>query len=223
MRRQAAELPAGHDMRYFITATDTAAGKTYVTCLLLRALRAAGREAAGFKPVCCGSRADVAEILEAGAPGLTAEEVNPVFYKMPLAPLAAGMLENRPFEMEAVLRTWRGLSSRYEDIVVEGCGGWEVPLTESLTVGDLAVALGLPVLVVVNNRLGALNHTVLTVRAIEARGLRCAGLILNYVADSRDTASISNAAVLRAVLPGVPVVAEVMHGETELDAGGLGL
>jgi dethiobiotin synthetase len=86
-----------------------------------------------------------------------------------------------------------------------------------MTMADLAAALGLPVLVVVNNRLGALNHTILTVRAVQGRGLRCAGIILNYVADSRDTASISNTAVLRAVFPGVPVVAEVMHGETELD------
>lgn len=204
-------------MRYFITATDTGAGKTFVTCLLLRALRAAGREAAGFKPVCCGSRQDVAEILEAaGEPGLTAAEVNPLFYKMPLAPLAAGMLENRPFDMEAVRAAWEGLSARYEDIIVEGCGGWEVPLTDSLTVADLAAELGLPVLVVVNNRLGALNHTILTVRAIQLKGLTCAGIILNYVGDSRDTASISNAAVLRQVLPEVPVVAEVMHGETEM-------
>jgi dethiobiotin synthetase len=204
-------------MRLFVTATDTGAGKTYVTCLILRALRAAGREAAGFKPVCCGSRQDVAEILEAGVPGLTAEEVNPVFYKMPLAPLAAGMLENRVFDMETVRRAWEELSGRYEDIVVEGCGGWEVPLTDTLTVGDLAVELGLPVVVVVNNRLGALNHTILTVRAIQRKGLVCAGMILNYVADSRDTASISNAAVLRRVLPEVPVLAEVMHGETEME------
>ena len=210
-------------LRYFITATDTGAGKTYVTCLLLRALLAAGRAAAGFKPVCCGSRQDVAEILEAGSPGLSAEEVNPVFYKMPLAPLAAGMLENRPFAMESVRAAWAGLSVRFADIIVEGCGGWEVPLTSELSVADLAAELGLPVIVVVNNRLGALNHTILTVRAIRQRGLVCAGIILNYVADTRDTASISNAAILRAVLPDVPVLAEVMHGETELRLADLGL
>jgi dethiobiotin synthetase len=208
-------------MRYFITATDTGAGKTYVTCLLLRALRAAGREPAAFKPVCCGSRQDVADLMDAGVPGLTEELVNPAFFRMPLAPLAAGMLENRSFAMEPVLRAWQELSARHADIIVEGCGGWEVPLTDQLTMADLAAALGLPVLVVVNNRLGALNHTILTVRAVQGRGLRCAGIILNYVADSRDTASISNAAVLRAVLPGVPVVAEVMHGETEVDLSGL--
>jgi len=208
-------------MRYFITATDTGAGKTYVSCLLLRALRAAGRRATGFKPLCCGSREDVAALLECSDAGATAELVNPVYYKMPLAPLAAGMLENRGFALEEVLGAWRELAERYEHIIVEGCGGWEVPLTDRLTMADVAAALGLPVLVVVNNRLGALNHTILTVRAVQARGLRCAGLILNYAAASRDAASISNAAVLRAVLPELPVVAEVMHGETEMETDGL--
>ncbi len=203
-------------MRYFITATDTGAGKTYITCLLLRALNAGGRAAVAFKPVCCGSRQDVANLIAAGAAGLSPDEVNPVHYKMPLAPLAAGMLENRPFPMDEVLAAWRALSANHPDILVEGAGGWEVPLTDTLMVADLAVELALPVILVVNNRLGALNHTILTVRSIQQRGLPCAGIILNYVADSRDTASISNAAVLRAVLPGVPVLAEVMHGETEL-------
>jgi dethiobiotin synthetase len=135
---------------------------------------------------------------------------------MPLSPLAAGMLENRPFSMETVRSAWRSLTEKYPDILVEGAGGWEVPLTASLTMADLAVELELPVVVVVNNRLGALNHTILTVRNILQRGLRCAGVILNHVEDTRDTASISNAAVLREILPSVPVLAEVMHGETEL-------
>jgi dethiobiotin synthetase len=204
-------------MRCFVTATDTGAGKTTVSCLMLRALRAAGREPGAFKPVCCGSRQDVAELMAAAeAPGLTEAEVNPVYYKMPLAPMAAGMLENRPFPMAAVMAAWERLCGRYGDIVVEGAGGWEVPLTAAATVADLAVALGLPVVVVVNNRLGALNHALLTVRSIQQRGLRCAGIILNYVEAERDMASISNAAVLREVLPEVPVLAEVMHGETEL-------
>lgn len=203
-------------MRYFITGTDTGAGKTYVTCLLLRAMQAAGRTAVAFKPVCCGSRKDVADLIDAGSPGPSADEVNPVHYKMPLAPLAAGMLENRRFPLEFVREAWRAMTAKYADILVEGAGGWEVPLTPALTVADLAAELALPVIVVVNNRLGALNHTILTVRSIRQRGLTCAGLILNYVDDSRDTASISNAAVLREVLPDVPVLAEVMHGETAL-------
>ena len=207
-------------MRYFITANDTGVGKTTVTCLLLRALRAAGRAPAAFKPVCCGSRQDVIDLMDAATPGLSAEEVNPVFYKMPLSPMAAGMLENRPFSLPAVMAAWEKLSAQHADILVEGAGGWEVPLTPALTIADLAAALALPVIVVVNNKLGALNHAILTVRSIQQRGLKCAGLILNYVEPERDTASISNAAVLREMLPGVPVLAEVMHGETELSLDG---
>ncbi len=207
-------------MRYFITATDTGAGKTTVTCLLLRALKAAGRAPAAFKPVCCGSRQDVVDLMDAAAPGLVAEEVNPVFYRMPLSPMAAGMLENRPFSLPAVMAAWEKLSAQHTDILVEGAGGWEVPLTSSLTIADMAAALGLPVIVVVNNKLGALSHSILTVRSIRQRGLQCAGLILNYVDPERDTASISNAAVLRKVLPDLPVLAEVMHGETELSLDG---
>lgn len=203
-------------MRYFITGTDTGAGKTYVTCLLLRAMRAAGRSPAAFKPLCCGSRKDVADLMAAATPGLEADTVNPIHYRMPLSPLAAGMLENRPFSMEPVRAAWTALSRDWPDILVEGAGGWEVPLTPALTIADLAAELALPVIVVVNNRLGALNHTLLTVRNIQARGLTCAGLVLNYVEDSRDTASISNAAVLRTMLPDIPVLAEIMHGETEL-------
>jgi dethiobiotin synthetase len=108
------------------------------------------------------------------------------------------------------------LAARFEDVLIEGAGGWEVPLTASETLADFAQSLGLPVVLVVNNRLGALNHTILTVRNIQARGLRCAGVILNHVGEERDAASISNRMVLERFLE-VPILAEVMHGETEMD------
>ena len=82
---------------------------------------------------------------------------------------------------------------------------------------DLAVEFGLPVVVVVDNQLGALNHTCLTIEAIRSRGLPCAGIVLNQVRDERDPASISNRFLLEQLLPGVAVLAEVMHGEESLD------
>ena len=203
-------------MRYFITGTDTDSGKTYVTSLLLRALNAAGQPAVGFKPVCCGDRQDVEALLAAGAPGPTADEVNPVFFAQPLSPLVAGWMANVPFDFEAILTAWKELSGKHEHLLVEGAGGWEVPVTVKETMADVAVALGLPVVVVVNNRLGALNHTLLTVRAVQSRGLKCAAIVLNYPQDERDSASISNPAALREIFPDIPLV-EVMHGETELD------
>lgn len=203
-------------MRYFITGTDTDAGKTYVTCLLLRALNAAGFPAVGFKPVCCGDRRDVLALMESGAPGPSADELNPLFYQQPLAPLTAGWMANVSFDRAGILAGWAALAERFEHILVEGAGGWEVPVTETETMGDVAADFGLPVLVVVNNRLGALNHTLLTVRGIQSHGLVCAGLLLNYPHDERDSASISNATALRAIFPDIPVL-EIMHGETEVD------
>lgn len=201
---------------YFITGTDTDAGKTYVTCLLLEALRRSGRQVAGYKPFVCGVRTDAHQLLDSSSPGLTLEEVNPIWLKSPAAPYAAGLLENKPVSIKVAREGLLHLAARYEDVLIEGAGGWEVPLTQSETLADFVQGLGLPVIVVVNNRLGALNHTLLTVRNIQARGLTCAGVILNYVKEERDAASISNRMVLDRFLD-VPVLAEVMHGETEMD------
>ena len=202
-------------MRYFITGTDTDAGKTYITCLLLQALQAAGRVAVGFKPVACGDRQDIAALMANGTPGPTEAEMNPVFFAQPLSPLVASWMADVPFDFPAITTAWDQLSARYENILVEGAGGWEVPVTATQTMADLAVSLNLPVLLVVNNRLGALNHTLLTVRAIQSRGLTCAGIFLNYPQDERDSASISNPAALREIFPAIPLL-EIMHGETEM-------
>ena len=100
-------------------------------------------------------------------------------------------------------------------VLVEGVGGWEVPIAPGYNVADLAADLGLPVLLVVNNRLGALNHSILTAKAITSRGLECAGIILNHVEDERDSASVSNRVVLEQELE-VPILADILHGETEI-------
>jgi dethiobiotin synthetase len=201
---------------YYITGTDTDAGKTYVTCLLLEALKRAGKTTAGFKPFVCGARDDAIHLVNASTEGLTVEEVNPVWLKVPAAPYAAAMMENRRFELNDVIARFQELAQRHDHILVEGAGGWEVPLNEFSTMADFAQRLALPVIVIVNNRLGCLNHTILTVRNIQARGLTCAGLILNYVQEGRDAASISNRMVLEHFL-NVPVLAEIMHGETEIE------
>ncbi|MBK8040955.1 MAG: dethiobiotin synthase [Verrucomicrobiaceae bacterium] len=204
---------------YFITGTDTDAGKTYVTCLLLEALKRAEKTAAGYKPLVCGSRDDAIHLLNASfsPSGLGLDEVNPVWLKIPAAPYAAAMMENRRFDATELVTAFHALAARHEHVLVEGAGGWEVPLNEFSTMADLAQRLALPVIVVVNNKLGCLNHTLLTVKNIQARGLTCAGLILNQVQDERDPASISNRMVLQHFLPDVPVLAEIMHGETEIE------
>ena len=205
-------------MSYFITGTDTGVGKTHVTALLLRAFNESGRSALGYKPLACGDRLDAEALRLAGCqPSLKLEEINPVFYRVPASPMAAAMIENRVPDVAAIRDGFDALRKKSEIVLVEGAGGWLVPITETYSMADLAADFALPVLVVVNNKLGALNHTLLTVRAIESGPLRCAGIILNQAADTRDAASISNRILLEKLLPHVPIVAEIMHGEECLD------
>lgn len=202
-------------MSYFVTGTDTAAGKTRFSCLLLEALRAEGIDAAGFKPVCCGDRDD-ATLLAAASGGLDVDTVNPVWLKAAVAPLVAGMLENRPVDPADLREKFRQVAAGHQTVVVEGAGGWRVPLAEGYDMADLAADLALPVIIVVGNRLGALNHTILTVDAIRARGLEIAGLVINHLADELDTAAITNKGIIER-LTGVPILAEIIHGQDFLD------
>lgn len=202
-------------MSYFVTGTDTGVGKTRFSCLLVAALREEGIDAAGFKPVCCGDRDD-AVLLGAASGGLTADEVNPVWLKAAVAPLVAGMLENRPVDAAELVGRFRSFACEHRVVVVEGAGGWRVPLAEGYDMADLAADLGLPVIVVVGNRLGALNHTILTVDAIRAKGLPIAGLVINHLADELDTAAITNKGMIEQ-LTGVPILAEIIHGQDFLE------
>lgn len=205
-------------MSWFITATDTGAGKTYVAAQIIRRLRGQGVDAVGFKPICCGSRED-AEILQAAAgPGGPAlNDVNPVWLRTPAAPYVAAMVENRSLDLALVRERYAALRSRHAAVVVEGIGGWLVPIERNFTVADLAVECGLPVVVVVRNRLGALNHAALTVGAVRAAGLRCEGLVLNSglapaeELDPQDIALATNRAILEDLLA-VPVLGDVGPG-----------
>ncbi len=204
-------------MRVFVTGTDTGVGKTYVSALLVRELAQTDQPVMPFKPVCCGDRNDVKELLEAsGRSDLQPDEINPVWLKSPTAPLVASLIENCPVDLDQLIHRGQELARQSTHLIVEGAGGWEVPATADQTMADLAVGLDLPVLVVVDNKLGALNHTILTVQAIQARGLECKGLVLNYPREERDAASISNRMVLEEYLQ-IPILAEVLHDSSHLD------
>lgn len=212
---QAAGRGYGVGVSAFITGTDTGVGKTFVTRLILETLRNEGIDAVGYKPVASGDHSD-ATILAAASGNLPREVVNPVFYKPALAPLLGGILENREVKLADLLGGYLALRAAHQTVVVEGAGGWETPLAPGLNISDLAVALQLPVIVVAGNRLGCLNHTVLTVRAIQARGLRCAGVVLNELSDEMDTACVTNKGVIE-VLSGVPLLAHLIHGQDFLE------
>lgn len=202
-------------MSAFITGTDTGVGKTRVVRLLLEALRADGRDAVGYKPVSSGDREDAA-ILSAASGDLALDVINPVALQTPVAPYVAGMLENRRVEPADLLASYRALAASHETVLVEGAGGWEVPLAPGYRISDLAADLGLPVILVAANKLGALNHILLTLNAIRARGLTCAGIVLNELEDELDTARITNKGVVED-LTGVPLLAHIIHGQDFLD------
>lgn len=202
-------------MNVFVTGTDTGSGKTYATCLILKSLRAMGIDAVGYKPVSCGDRDDGAAIAAASG-GLPIDEVNPIHLQTPVAPYVAGLLENRTADPELMIKGYEQLAAKHQVVVVEGVGGWEVPITQDYRISDLAKQLGLPVILVAGNRLGVLNHTLLTVDAIRAKGLTCAGIILNQLADELDTAMITNKGVLEN-LAGVPLLDHLIHGQDFID------
>lgn len=206
---------------YFITGTDAGVGKTHVICALLRDLCHRGVNAAGYVPVSCGSRADARALREAAASKLSLEEINPVYLRAAAAPSVAAEFERRRIEPSALVDAYQALAARFDTILVEGMGGWLLPLAPGYTMADLAAELNLPILLVVNNKLGAESHAILTLQDIQRRGLTCKGIILNHIAEDWDTASLTNRRLIEE-FTGIPVLAELIHGQDELDAAILG-
>ena len=204
-------------MNCFITGTDTDAGKTFVTTLLTLSFRKAGFDTVAMKPISCGEPEDTRALLAAADNALSPEEVTPVSYKAPLAPIEAARLEDRSFDPEEVLPTFQRLHRTHRSLLVEGVGGWLVPLSTGYTTADLAKAMGLPVLLVVRNRLGALNHALLTLESIKAHGLGCNGIVLNnHPADDGDASREGNRRLLP-TLTDVPILFEISPGQTHLE------
>lgn len=172
---------------YFVTGTDTGVGKTVVSAALMHALRRSGASVAGFKPVASGCamtpdglRNDDALMLQqAASVRLPYRVVNPYAFAPPVAPHLAAAMAGVAIDLSAIRS---GIATVAADrIVVEGVGGWLVPLTPHETVADLALLLELPVLLVVGLRLGCINHALLTLAAIRARGAAIAGWVANVI------------------------------------------
>lgn len=181
----------------FITGTDTGVGKTYFTTLLTRALRKQGIPAIALKPVASGDRTDAVQLSEAMNGALPLPKINPVHFATPLAPYAAGLLEKRLFPWDLLRSHWREMTSSYPGpFLVEGIGGWRVPMDSTQTVREWAKELGLPVLVVCRSTLGTLNHTLLTVDSIRGAGLGIPGIVMNFHEALEDDATRTNPGVL---------------------------
>ncbi|MBA1148702.1 dethiobiotin synthase [Ectothiorhodospiraceae bacterium WFHF3C12] len=177
----------------FITGTDTEIGKTAVGAGLLRAMRDAGSRVAGYKPVAAGCEwtpegwrnEDALSLMAATGGGVDYQAVNPVALPAAIAPHLAAADAGITLDVASLAAGYRRLSDSVDWVLVEGAGGWRVPLNADETLADLARVLRLPVVVVVAIRLGCINHALLTAEAVAADGLPLAGWVANRF-DARD-------------------------------------
>src|SRR5215207_282850 len=197
----------------FVTGTDTGVGKTFVAAAMIRVLAREGLRVAGMKPVAAGANRTNAGLLRNGdALALAAasnvplpyESLNPYCFLAAVSPHIAAADEGITIETRVIQGHFEKLAVLADIIVVEGAGGWFAPISPSRTMADVALALGLPVLLVVGLRLGCLNHSLLSQRAIEASGAKFAGWIGNGITPQLDRAS-ENLAALESLLGCAPL------------------
>lgn len=203
----------------FVTGTDTGVGKTLATCALIHALKRQGVAPMPMKPVAAGASMhdgvlanedSIALIRAASREMSLMPDVTPVLLREPMAPHIAAAREGRRISLDPILASFARLASASDFLVVEGVGGFAVPLDEGLDTVDLARALALPVVMVVGLRLGCLNHALLTARAIEVAGLPLAGWIANAI-DRDMPVRDENVATLREWLS-APLLGRLPYG-----------
>jgi dethiobiotin synthetase len=196
----------------FITGTDTGVGKTVIACGLARALRQRRVEIGVMKPCETGvgpkGPEDAAALRAAAGVEDTIEEICPQSFALPAAPSVAAQVEGRVVDLERIRVASKALAARHDFLLVEGAGGWLVPIAPGFSMADLAAELGFPVLVVARASLGTINHTLLTLESIERRGLPLAGVVVNHPGGILSGPDARNLHALREAL-GPKLIAEV--------------
>ncbi|KVM61236.1 dethiobiotin synthetase [Burkholderia ubonensis] len=205
----------------FVTGTDTEIGKTFVSAALLHGFARLGLRAAAMKPVAAGAyeqdgvwRNEDADQLDAASNVVLPPELRtPFLLKTPAAPHLAAAQESVTLDLDTIVACHREALTRADVVVVEGAGGFRVPLTGTRDMADLAVALGVPVVLVVGVRLGCISHALLSADAIRQRGLTLAGWVANHV-DPAMSFQDENVATLRDWLArehGAPLIGRIPH------------
>lgn len=210
----------------FITGTDTECGKTHVATAVLHGLRGAGQRAVGYKPVAAGCEstaaglrnADGLQLQAASIPGVAYEAINPVALEPAIAPHLAAADRGLEISLSRLLAGAQALTRQADWVVVEGAGGFLVPLTAELSFADLVAEAGWPVILVVGMRLGCINHALLSAEAIRSRGTFL-GWVANVLPPVQERVE-DNIASLRARL-GAPCLGVVTQASPEAAAGQL--
>lgn len=206
---------------FFITGTDTDVGKTYVAHQLLNSAQAQGFRTLGYKPVSAGcewrnerlENDDALVLLSASNVGASLEEVNPIAFAPPIAPHIAAQLAGKTISVNDIVNGYRHLQSYSADVLLmEGAGGWRLPLSNNTQMPEAVKALKLPVIIVVGMRLGCLNHAILTAEAIQHDGLEIAGWVANKI-DPNMPYYKENLATLDATMP-APRLGEIGYQQS---------
>lgn len=200
----------------FITGTDTGAGKTFVTATLAAYLRDAGYRVGVMKPAETGCEdsdgklipADALRLKDASGCAEPIEKICPYRFAEPLAPSIAAERAGVTIDIDHLLAVYNDISSSHDVTLVEGAGGLMVPLLPSYTYADFARVFKLPLLIVAANRLGAINHLLLTLEHASCKGLSVVGYVLNAVSDDRSLAADTNREVLLG-LTGIPCLGDL--------------
>lgn len=205
-------------LAFFVTGTDTDVGKTYVSQALVKHFCQQGLHTVGMKPVAAGAElkdgrlmnADVQAMIDASNVSAPLAQINPFVFAPAIAPHIAAKQVGVEIALAPILKAFEALQSQADVVVVEGAGGFLVPINESLTMADLAKALNIPVVLVVGIRLGCISHALLTVQAIEAKGLHLAGWVANRI-DPNMAVLEENIATLKLMIQ-APCIADVSWG-----------
>lgn len=209
----------------FVTGTDTEVGKTRITTGLMAVLQQQGLKAAGMKPVASGcdwiagewQNEDALAMIAQSNVSLPYSVVNPYAFEPAIAPHIAASRVNNEVSISEIKQQFEQIKSEADAVVVEGAGGWLVPLNQTETMADLAVALDLPVVLVVAIKLGCINHALLSIESIQDRGLRIAGWVANHLDTQRESAEIIDTLKQHIAAPCLGVVPKLIDGQSAAD------
>ena len=205
---------------YFVTGTDTDVGKTYVSAILLKAASEAGKQTVGYKPVSAGCEEingrlvneDASQLLANSSLPVTQNEVNPIAFVPPVAPHIAAQETGVTISSQTIVAGYTHLKGMSPDLLImEGAGGWRLPLGDKRYLSDIVKQLQLDVIIVVGMRLGCLNHALLTAEAVQRDGLNIKGWIANQL-DPDMPRYTENLATLKAEMP-APFLGEIPYAK----------
>ena len=208
-----------------VTGTDTGVGKTQISLALISLLKQRGQRVAGMKPIASGCymtpdglRNDDAMVLNQQANvQLNYDDINPYAFELPIAPHIVARKIGEEIDESVIHRQFYQIQKKADSVVVEGAGGWFVPINNKLTMADVAIRLGLPVVLVVGIRLGCINHALLTVEAIKCSGLPFYGWVANNIVENTESDAIIESLKDRIPVPCLGVVPVLSATQVAID------